>query len=180
MYLFETPRLKVRALSMQDLPALTAILSDPAVMEYSIRGVCDEAATRQFIQWCEACYASSGIGPWALEDRATGELVGFCGINPEQVDGQEEISLGYRLAQRYWGKGLAAEAASAVLQYAFCDKGCESLVAIIEPAHGASIRVAEKAGFAQYTLHSFHDRPVRLYRLGRLAWRANTQRLAGA
>ena len=31
MYLFETPRLKVRALSMQDLPALTAILSDPAV-----------------------------------------------------------------------------------------------------------------------------------------------------
>ena len=55
MYLFETARLKVRPLSMQDLPALTALLSDPAVMEYSIRGICDEAATRQFIAWCEAC-----------------------------------------------------------------------------------------------------------------------------
>ena len=72
MYLFETARLEVRPLSMQDLPALTALLSDPAVMEYSIRGVCDEAATRQFIAWCEACYAESGVGPWALEERATG------------------------------------------------------------------------------------------------------------
>ena len=119
MYLFETARLKVRPLSMQDLPALTALLSDPAVMEYSIRGICDEAATRQFIAWCEACYAESGVGPWALEERATGELAGFCGINAEQVDGEEETSLGYRLARRYWHQGLATEAARAVAQYAF-------------------------------------------------------------
>ena len=180
MYLFETARLKVRPLSMQDLPALTAVLSDPAVMEYSIRGVCDEAATRQFIAWCEACYAESGVGPWALEERATGELAGFCGINAEQVDGEEETSLGYRLARRYWHQGLATEAARAVAQYAFDEKGCEPLVAIIEPAHIASIRVAEKVGFAQYTVHRFHDRPVRLYRLERAAWRARSQRPAGA
>jgi len=46
---FETERLIVRTLSQHDLPALAEILSDPEVMEYSVHGVCDEAATSAFI-----------------------------------------------------------------------------------------------------------------------------------
>lgn len=79
---------------------MTKILSDPEVMKYSIRGVCDEDATRRFIDWCLECYASLGIGPWALIAKDSGRLVGFCGVSPEEVNGVEEIGLGYRLAKR--------------------------------------------------------------------------------
>lgn len=170
MPVFETPRLIVRPLSHPDLPALTAILSDPQVMQYSIRGVCDEQATAQFIDWCLGCYASHGMGPWALEDKASAELVGFCGVAPETVAGVEEAGLGYRLATRYWNRGLASEAARGVIDHVFAAGQVESLVAIIEPAHGASLRVAEKVGFSEFEALEFHARPVRLYRLQRQAW----------
>nr|BFD41275.1 GNAT family N-acetyltransferase [Pseudomonas sp. FFPRI_1] len=172
MPLFETPRLIARPLSRDDLPALTAILSDPQVMEYSLRGVCDEQATLQFIEWCLQCYTELGIGPWALVEKGSGELVGFCGVSPEQVGEVQEANLGYRLATRFWNRGLASEAARGVLQWVFCQHQLASVVVIIEPAHGASLRVAEKAGFSEFQLLRLHDRPVRLYRLTSHQWQA--------
>ncbi|ASA54559.1 GNAT family N-acetyltransferase [Vibrio gazogenes] len=170
MQLFETDRLIARQLSFQDVPALAEILSDPEVMKYSVRGVCDEEATRKFIDWCIECYSSHGLGPWALSEKESGDLIGFCGVGPELVGEVEEINLGYRLARRYWHQGLATEAAKGVINYAFDLKRCESIVVIIEPEHTASVRVAEKAGFGDYTVQEFHNRLVRLYRLKFKNW----------
>jgi len=166
----ETERLIVRRLSLKDVPALTEILSDPEVMKHSVRGVCDEAATRKFIEWCLACYESHGVGPWALIDRKSSELVGFCGVGPELVANVEEVNLGYRLAKRYWNKGLASEAARAVLNFVFGKSLFNSVVVIIEPEHVASLRVAEKAGFSNFDVVEFHSRSVRLYRLTLGQW----------
>lgn len=170
MQICETERLIVRWLSLDDVPALTEILSDSEVMKHSIRGVCDESATRKFIEWCLACYESHGAGPWALIDKKALELIGFCGVGPEMVADVEEINLGYRLARRYWNKGLASEAAKAVLDYAFGKRLFHSVVVIIEPEHVASLKVAEKAGFSSFDVQEFHDRPVRLYRLTSEHW----------
>ncbi len=170
MYLFETPRLIGRQLSRQDLPELTKILSDPEVMKYSVRGVCDENATRDFIAWCLECYESHGIGPWALVEKDSNDLVGFCGVGPEMVDGIEEANLGYRLARKYWNQGLASEAAKGVLDYAFGRRQLATVVVIIEPEHVASLRVAENAGFNEFSVIAFHGRPVRLYRLSCQEW----------
>jgi RimJ/RimL family protein N-acetyltransferase len=166
----ETQRLVIRTLSLNDVPELTKILSDPDVMKYSIRGVCDEAATRRFIDWCLKCYLSHRIGPWALIEKGSDKLVGFCGVSPEEVNGVEEIGLGYRLAKQYWGMGLATEAVQAVLRVAFSQKQFASVVAVIEPDNGASLKVAEKAGFRQFDTIEFYARPVRLYRLTLQQW----------
>ncbi len=167
----ETERLIVRRLSLNDVPALTRILSDPEVMKHSVRGVCDESATRKFIDWCLASYESHGVGPWALIDRRSSELIGFCGVGPEVVVGVEEINLGYRLAKRYWNKGLASEATRAVLDCCFGQRLFHSVVVIIEPEHAASLKVAEKAGFSRFDALEFHSRPVRLYRLTSEQWK---------
>ncbi|WP_460422907.1 GNAT family N-acetyltransferase [Pseudomonas sp. ZL2] len=172
MPLFETPRLLVRELSRQDLPALTAILSDPEVMKFSLRGVCDEQMTGAFIDWCVQCYANYGMGQWALVDKASGELVGFCGVSPEQVAGVQEASLGYRLAMRYWRQGLASEAVKGVLEYVFSQQQQPAVIAIIESANVASLRVAQKAGFNAFDTVQFHGRPVRVYRLTHQHWKA--------
>ncbi|MCG8428800.1 MAG: GNAT family N-acetyltransferase [Chromatiales bacterium] len=167
MSICETERMLIRSLSLHDLPELSLMLSDPDVMKHSIRGICDEAATRKFIEWCLSCYDSHGFGPWALIDKQDSQLIGFCGIGPERVGSIEEIDLGYRLAKRYWGRGLASESAKAVLDYAFNEKQLDSVVVIIEPENVASIRVAEKVGFSGFENILFHDRPVRLYRMTR-------------
>nr|WP_301003316.1 GNAT family N-acetyltransferase [Pseudoalteromonas sp.] len=52
----------IRPLSIDDVPVLSEIFSDDEVMKYSIRGVCYEAATREFIKWCLQCYDSYGLG----------------------------------------------------------------------------------------------------------------------
>jgi|SRR5690606_14387625 len=168
--LFKTDRLIVRHLSHRDLPSLTEILSDADVMRYSIGGVYDEARTLKFIDWCLACYESHGVGPWALVDKTSSNLIGFCGVGPEMLGDVEEFNLGYRLAKKYWGRGLATEAAQAALKYAFGQKQIDSVVVIIEPDHLASLRVAEKTGFQQFEARDFHGRPVRLYRLSRAVW----------
>ena len=176
MHLFETQRLIGRPLSRQDLPALTEILSDPEVMKYSVRGVCDENATRNFIDWCLECYASHGMGPWALVEKGSSDLVGFCGVGPEMVDGVEEANLGYRLARRYWNQGLASEAVKGVVDYAFARRQRASVVVIIEPEHVASLRVAEHAGVKEFDVLEFHGRPVRLYRLTCQDWNTESPR----
>lgn len=173
--LFETERLIVRPLTHEDVPALTEILSDPEVMKYSLRGVCDEEATRQFIDWCLRCYESYGVGPWALVEKGTGTLMGFCGVGPELVDDVEETNLGYRLAQQYWNQGFATEAAQGVMRYVFEQKHSESVVVIIEPEHVASVRVTEKSGFRDYCTQEFHGRPVRIYRMSREGWEQHCQ-----
>jgi RimJ/RimL family protein N-acetyltransferase len=166
----ETERLILRRLSIEDVPALTEILSDPEVMKRSVNGVCDEAATRKFVEWCLSCYESHGVGPWALIDKKAYELIGFCSASPEMVADIEEINLGYRLAKRYWNKGLASEAARAVLNYVFGEKLFNSVVVIIEPEHVASLKVAEKAGFSSFDVLDFHGRAVRLYRITSEQW----------
>ena len=98
MKVCETERLILRRLSLEDVPALIEILSDPEVMKHSINGVCDEAATRKFVEWSLSCYESHGVGPWALIDKKAYELIGFCSAGPEMVADVEEINLGYRLA----------------------------------------------------------------------------------
>lgn len=168
--IYETARILIRPLSLDDVPALTEILSDPEVMKRSVRGVCDVAGTRRFVEWCLACYESHGVGPWALIEKETSTLIGFCGVGPERVGDVEEINLGYRLAQRCWGKGLATESALAALAYAFGIRACDSVVVIIEPEHVASLRVAVKAGFRQFQEVAFHGKTVRLYRLTHDDW----------
>ncbi|WP_095110723.1 GNAT family N-acetyltransferase [Pseudomonas sp. Irchel 3E20] len=167
MYLFETPRLLGRQLTREDLPALGAMLSDPEVMRFSVGGVCDEHATRRFFNACLDCYAAHGMGPWALVDKASKAFVGFCGVSPEQVGDVQELNLGYRLARRFWNQGLATEAVKGVLAHVFSRRQLASVVVIIEPAHSASLKVAQKAGFKDFQVLDFHDRPVRLYRMNR-------------
>ncbi|WP_111415564.1 GNAT family N-acetyltransferase [Billgrantia lactosivorans] len=175
MFDLETPRLRLRPLCTGDLPALAAMLADPEVMRHSLRGVCDEMATRIFLDWCFDCYIKHRTGPLALVDRHGDHFVGFCGVSPETIKGTTELNLGYRLARQYWGKGLATEASLAALGHAFGDRRFDSVVAIVESAHAASMRVVEKVGFGCFEALEFHKRPVRLYRMQREQWH---QRLA--
>jgi ribosomal-protein-alanine N-acetyltransferase len=63
----------------------------------------------------------------------------------QEVEGSEEVEIGYLFLRRFWGRGLATEAARAVRDHGFA-LGYRRLVSIIDPQNLASRRVAEKAG----------------------------------
>jgi len=162
----QTPRLLLRELTPDDVPALAVMLADPEVMRFSVRGVMSQQATAEFVQWCIHSYAANGFGPWAVVEKSSGQLAGFCGLNAEQVDGADEIGIGYRLAPSFWGRGLATEAVRATLAHCFDALNIGSVIAIVEPANLASIKVIHKAGFTTYIHSQYHRRGVRIYRLG--------------
>jgi [ribosomal protein S5]-alanine N-acetyltransferase len=77
---------------------------------------------------------------------ARNQLIGYCGFFHQEVDGTNEIEIGYRLHPNYWNKGLATGAAQAVRDNAFRDLNLSRVISLIHPENAASRRVAEKSG----------------------------------
>jgi RimJ/RimL family protein N-acetyltransferase len=86
-----------------------------------------------------------GFSKWLVSDRVSGRPIGDAGIM--FLPGRDEIELGYRLIRPCWNQGLATEAAIAWCEHTFHFLGMTRLVAFASPAHKASLRVMEKAGF---------------------------------
>lgn len=174
----QTERLILRDLTDDDTPALAKILGDAKVMRHSVSGVLSEQATGEFIDWCRHSYRQNGFGPWAVVEKSSSTLAGFCGLNAERVDDADEIEIGYRLAPGFWGKGLGTEAARGALAHGFETLRIESLIAIVEPANVASVKVIQKLGFSGFIHSQYHRHGVRIYRMNAQQWASrSTQRL---
>jgi RimJ/RimL family protein N-acetyltransferase len=93
-------------------------------------------------------------------------VIGYCGLFAfPDINGRPEIEIGYRLERAAWGNGYATEAACAVRDYAFAILQIPRLIALIDPANVASIRVAEKIGmrYEQEVLLPGYTHPDHVY-----------------
>ena len=147
--IIETKRLILRKFTLFDLNALSSIMADPEVMQFSVSGPWDRERTKKFLEECQIDYSPKrwGYGRWAVIHKTDKQLIGFCGIARfDDVDGSPEIEIGYRLSPKYWGCGFATEAAAATRDYAFKQLGLKRLISMIEPENVRSIRVVEKIG----------------------------------
>ena len=153
----ETERLVLRLFTPDDVQAMYDLNSDPEVTRYAEAApVRDLQEAREKLQSGPlADYAKYGYGRFAVEDRDTGEVIGFCGIKYIPEIGLPEI--GYRLKRSYWGRGLCTEAARACVDFARDDLKIGKLVALIMPENIASIRVAEKLGMKKGPLINIYD-----------------------
>lgn len=172
MVVAETSRVQLREFESSDTLALSKILGDPSVMEFSRKGPLTEADTLRFIEWCNGSYQEHGYGQWALIEKKSGALIGFCGLSHATVDGVDEVEIAYRLAQNKWGNGLASEAANKVLDHGFSIRNIKSIVGIVSPRHEASIRVLEKIGFRSFSETRYSGWNVRVYRLSKHDWKS--------
>lgn len=145
MIIATTPRLTLRHFRPEDVGALTAVLSDPEVMRFSVTGPMTREQVQAMLERVYRSYTENGFGLWAVEHRA-GLMIGYCGLLAQEVDGRREVEIGYRLARNYWGSGLATEAALATRDHAFGPLGLRRLVSLVDPENIGSRRVAEKAG----------------------------------
>lgn len=141
----ETAHLRYRLLSPHDLDDLFAIFLDPDVMKHLgfVAGTIPtrEEANRLLTSMIEF-WEKHGFGRWAVVNKEDGKLIGVCGFR--LLDSTPELF--YMLAKANWSKGLATEAARAMLRHGFEELRFERIVAATRPANTASIRVMTKIG----------------------------------
>ena len=140
----ETERLVLRRMEMSDADNLMGIFSDPVAMRYyPATKSRDEAEA--WVRWTLDSYKIHGFGLWVAILKETGEFAGQCGLTVQTVEGKEEVEIGYLFLRRFWGRGLATEAAIAARDHGFA-LGYRRLISIIDPRNLPSRRVAERTG----------------------------------
>lgn len=137
--MIETERLILRRWEDRDRPAFHALCRDPEVMRYlgplATREETDAAVDRQ-----NACLDSHGYCFWAVERRADGALLGFCGLKPgaPATPIAEDVEIGWRFGREYWGQGYAREAAQASLDWGWANLDAPLISAITNLANERS------------------------------------------
>ena len=146
-HIIETKRLILRPFTMEDVEPSYQMNLDPEITKYTgDGGVIDRETMRRRIKGVvEGDYKKYGFGRFALEDKVTGEFIGFSGL--KYLDDYQFIDLGYRLKKSYWGKGIATESCIASLDFAFNTLNLNELYAFAIKENKGSIRVLEKLGF---------------------------------
>jgi RimJ/RimL family protein N-acetyltransferase len=142
---FESERLLARLLEPSDKGSMLAVYGDADAMRWVGDGAALNAAQcEQWIAVTENNYRLRGYGMFALVERASRQVVGFCGL--VHPGGQAEAEVKYAFTRTCWGKGLATEAVRAVLNHGATVHGLHEIIATVAPENKASQRVLAKAG----------------------------------
>jgi len=142
----ETPRLLLRAPTLDDEEAMFCVASDPLVAKYLGRAPATREKTREKLVKVLAGISGGTAILWLLIDRESGACVGdVCLWSWDEASFRAEV--GYELASSCWGRGLATEAMTPVVQLGWERMKLHSLEGRVHPENQGSIRVLEKLGF---------------------------------
>ena len=146
MTVVETERLTLRKLEVGDADFILGLLNDPSFLRFigdkRVRTLDD--ARRYLVDGPIASYERFGFGLYLTELRDEGAPIGICGLLKR--DSLDDVDVGFAFLPRFWSKGYALEAASAVMAYGRNILGLRRIVAITSPDNEASIRLLEKLG----------------------------------
>jgi RimJ/RimL family protein N-acetyltransferase len=147
MIIIETKRLILRTWKTKDAQPFFQINQDPKVIEF-LRGPLTRDQVKDFISAQNAQQKKHGYSLFATELKATGELIGFIGLNYTDWPAPftPAVEIGWRLGSQFWGQGYATEGAKAVMDFAFNKIGLEKIVSFTVPANKRSIKIMEKTG----------------------------------
>jgi RimJ/RimL family protein N-acetyltransferase len=170
-----TDRLIMRRWRDSDREPFAALNGDAQTMRY-FPSTLDRAASDAFVDRLEMRFEQQGCGNWALEVAATGEFIGYTGLNPMPagVPGEGGMEVGWRLARHAWHQGFATEAARAALDVAFNGAGLAEIWSMTAVLNEPSQAVMRRIGMTEFG--SFEhpqlpaDSPLRphvVYRLAR-------------
>jgi len=183
-FTLETPRLRLRRLIAADLADLVALDCDPEVMRYvgspaGARGVAEteERARARILESQRG--DREPLGFWLIEAR--GDAGAFLGLGAllrmpagsGVPDGRDpDVEVAYRLARSAWGRGVATEAAGALVAHGLHTLGLPRLVAVTYPDNRASQRVLDKLGFERRGLREYRGVEATYHVLTAAAWAA--------
>ena len=157
---FESPRLLLRLFRNEDFEPMAEFYASEVSRPYG--GLCSrDEAWRKFAVY-SGHWVLRGYGPWALEEKVSGQFVGLCGMwFPE---GFPEPEISWALIPGQHGKGYATEAARRALQAAYEDFGWKTAVSVIATDNAASHAVAQRLGAKIESRIAFRGAQADVYR----------------
>ena len=143
----QTQRLTLRFFEPGDAPALFAIFSDSAVVQYWSSGEWDDMshATTMIAETLDAYKSGDGVR-LAVILTETGELVGQVNLY-HMFHENRRCELGYAMNRAHWGHGYVTEALEAAMEYAFGALNLNRIEADIDPRNDVSEKVLRRLGF---------------------------------
>lgn len=145
----ETERLIIRYWTSDDADDAFTIYGDPEVTRY-LAGDARDTTIEQTREWLAKKLATQAekapLSLWAVEERATGRVIGHALLQYAPINGEDRVEVGYALARAAWGKGYATEIAHAMLRVGFDTLNIEEIYGVVIPENTASRRVLEKIG----------------------------------
>lgn len=129
-----------------DAVLMLSVWNDPAFKRnVADRGIRTEQQAREAIRdGALQLFAEFGYGPYCMTLKADGQFVGICGLFKR--DNLDDADIGFAVLPGFVGRGLAGEAATAVVGYAAGVLKLARLTAIVSPDNVPSIGLIEKLG----------------------------------
>ena len=169
---YQSKHFLVRDLIPSDAQGIFELDTDPKVMKY-LGGVTMSSfeEAQQLLENIIWQYEEFGTGRLAIIDKSSGEFIGWTGIKRERkVRDFIYYDLGYRLKKKFWGKGIATEAARFSLEHGFMTLGLQEINAAADATHKASQKVLMKSGMQFHETFFFLGQECNWYGLNRKQW----------
>ena len=143
--IFTSARMHCRHWKTEDLQAIYEVYADVEGARWVGDGTpITLAECEEWLLVTANNYCTRGYGMFALEDRESRQVMGFCGL--VHPGGQSEAEIKYAFLRRHWGRGLASEAVPYLLAYGNKNHGLQRIIATVAEPNLASRRVLEKSG----------------------------------
>jgi len=143
----ETPRLRIRELTVDDAEFIFGLVNEPSFLEnIGDKGVRNLEDARQFIlegPW--ASHRERGYGQFLVELK-DGDPIGVCGVLYREALDVSDI--GCAFLPKYWRQGYAHESAVAIMEYGRSTLGIEKIVGLTSEENLASIKALQKLGMS--------------------------------
>ncbi len=144
--LLETERLQLREMTTKDAAFILELVNTPDWHRFiGDRGIKSIKASKAYIKkaYLES-YSINGYGAYAMIERATGDIIGSCGLYKRSDLDFPDI--GFALLPQYGKKGFAFEAASALMEFAAKELGLDKIKAITSKENINSMALLNKIG----------------------------------
>ncbi|MDN4039778.1 GNAT family N-acetyltransferase [Massilia sp. YIM B02443] len=158
-----TERLTLREYRRADFDVFAAHLADPVSAAHLVQS--DRQGAWRIFCYQAGLWLIHGAGWWAVEEQATGQLVGCVGaFFREEFPVME---LGWNTYRPFWGQGFANEAAAAALHHALEIRREPAVRALIAPGNESSLRVAGRLGLTYEADTEVYGKAVGIYQRSR-------------
>ncbi len=146
-YIFQSERLGFRNWIQSDVLNMSTINADPKVMEF-FPVIATHQQTEAFVKRMQEQFEQKGFCYFAVDRLDIGEFIGFIGISEQTYESNFTpcVDIGWRLAQKQWGKGYATEGAKRCLEYAFNELGLVKIMSVCPEVNKHSEVVMQKIG----------------------------------
>ncbi len=174
-----TSRLLLRQWKKSDYPDFAEMSSNTKVMEYFPKLLTEEESNA-IAEKLSKLISDRGWGLWAMEEKSSNRFIGFTGLHEVSNDLPfgPAIEIGWRLSDKFWGKGYATEAAGKVLEFAFTELQIEEIVSFTSTLNLKSEAVMKRLNMINTNCNFLHPKiednhPLKehiLYKINKKQW----------